>query len=164
MKFCVMMAAQRNTILDAQGMLGKEDGRQDVVGLQHFSTSATAAGLVARPYRFGPLLPSPAVPESLSGPPIHIVGIIRTGVPFRELPGLRLFALACPGTRRTVAGPVFVNHVGRAADLACSQLGVEARYRLVDRVQNLFVLPRCSDVPTQISGCLRVRSERKTRL
>lgn len=163
MKFCVMMAAQGNAVVDVQAKLWKERNGQDVMRLRMVPSAATPAGGVARPHGLGPLLTSPEVPERLLGATVDVVRVVLARVQTLEEPGLRLAAFARLRTGGTVPTPVFAGLVGAAAHFAGKLMGPRVGQRLVDRVQDVLVLPNSPDILAEVSAGLKMGAESTAR-
>lgn len=163
MKFCVMMAAQGNAVVDVQAKPWKERNGQDMMRLRMVPLTATPAGGVARPHGLGPLLASPAVPERLLGATVNVVRIVLARVQTHEEPGLRPPAFARLRTGGTVPTPVFAGLVEAAAHFAGKLMGPRVGQRLVDRVQDALVLPNSPDIPAEVSAGLEIGAESTAR-
>ena len=163
MKFCVMMAAQGDAVVYVQAKLRKEDDGQDVMRLRMVPLAATPAGSVARPHGLGPLLARPAVPERLLGAAVDVIGIVLSRVQTRQEPSLRPAAFARLRTGGTVPTPVLAGLVQAAAHLAGKLVGPRVGQRLIDRVQDAFVLSNGPDVPAEVFAGLQVGAESTAR-
>lgn len=163
MKFCVMMAAQGNAVVDVQAKLRKERNGQDMMRLRMVPLAATPAGSVARPHDIGPLLAPLTVPERLLGATVNVVRIVLSRVQTREEPGLCPAAFARLRTCGTIPAPVFAGLVEAAAHFAGELVGPRVGQRLVDRVQDALVLPNSPDIPAEVSAGLEMGAESTAR-
>lgn len=163
MKFCVMMAAQGDAVVDVQAELWKENDGQGVMRLRMVPLAATPAGSVARPHGLGPLLASPAVPERLLGAAVYVIGIVLARVQTHQEPGLSPATFARLRTGGTVPAPVLAGLVGAAAHFAGKLMGPRVGQRLIDRVQDALVLSNNPDVPAEVFAGLEVGAESTAR-
>lgn len=163
MKFCVMMAAQGDAVVDVQAKLWKEYNGQDVMRLRMVPLAATPAGSVARPHGLGPLLASPAVPERLLGAAVDVIRIVLARVQTHEEPGLRPAAFARLRTGGTVPTSIFAGLVEAAAHFAGELMGPRVGQRPVDRVQDALVLSNGPDIPAEVSARLKMGVESTAR-
>lgn len=164
MKFCVMMAAQGDAVVDVQAELWKENDGQDVMRLRMVPLAATPAGSVARPHVLGPLFASPAVPERLLGAAVDVIGIVLARVQTHEEPGLSPATFARLRAGGTVPAPVFAGLVGAAAHSAGELMGPRVGQRPVNDVQDTFVSSDSSDVPAEVFAGLEVGTKIATGL
>ena len=159
MKFCVMMTAQRNTIVGNQGESWEEHDGQDVVSLQRIVASAASAGAISCDHGFRPALALFSVPERLFGASVDVVGVAGAGVQRCDVFGLSSSSLACLRAIRAVTTPVFTRLANSATHLARELFGPWVGQRPVDGVQDTFVLANGPDVPVEVLAGLEVGTE-----
>lgn len=158
-----MMPAQRDAVVDLQAELWKENDGQDVMRLRMVPLAATPAGSVARPHGLRPLLASPAVPKRLLGGAVYVIGIVLARVQTHQEPGLGPATFARFRTVGTVPAPVFAGLIGVATHFAGKLMGPRVGQRLIDRVQDVLVLPNSPDVPAEVFAGLEVGAESTAR-
>lgn len=163
MKFCVMMTAQGNSIVGVQAMFGKENYGQDVMCLQIILSAAASAATVTRPYRCGPFLAQPSMPERLIDATVHVVGVVFAGVQLCEQPGLCFAPFTRSRAVRAVTSPILARLAGSAAYLARDMFRLRVGQRFIDEVQDAFVSSDGPDVPAEVLARLEMGTESATR-
>lgn len=164
MKFCVMMAAEGDAVVNVEAEPGEEGDRQDMVGLQMIPSTATPAATVPRPHRPGPFFARPAVPERLLDAAVHVVRVVFTSVQFREESCLRLAAFARLRASWAVPSPIVAGLAEASAHFARELLDPRVGQRLVDDVKDTFVFPDSPDVPSEVLAGLEMGTECATGL
>ena len=157
MKFCVMMAAQSNAVVNVGGVLREEGVGENMVRLKVAVTPATAAHAITCEDRSGPSLTRAKVSERLLGAAVNVVGVTLTLVLLRQHSRLIFAPFAPLRARRAVTVPVLERLEQSAANLTASQLSVFVGQRFVDAKKNVFVLAYATAVFTQINCSLSIR-------
>ena len=158
MKFCVMKAAQSNTVLDIALAFGKECGGENMMRLQLLFASANATTAVSFQNSARPRFAVASLTKAALRVPVHIIRIAATAMLLSDKSGLRTPARSGARTSRAVTVPVFARFEARLANAATLPFDVCIGQITVNAKQNVFPPANRSRVASQINRSLSVGS------